>query len=82
MEIHFTKHAEDKFKILTRHGVRIPKSKVIDTIEYPDIIDHSRLLLLIAQSNLDRSHVLRIVYKKRERFNHCNNFLSRKKITI
>jgi len=64
--IHFTKHAQEKFKILSRHGVKIPKRKVIDTVNQPDKVDHSRSPLFIAQSNLDRNHVLRVVYKRTE----------------
>jgi mRNA-degrading endonuclease RelE of RelBE toxin-antitoxin system len=64
MEIYFTKHAKDKFIVLARHGVNLSKRKIINTLENPDTIDYNRLPLLIAQSNLDRSHVLRVVYKK------------------
>lgn len=62
--IHFTKHAIEKFAILRRYGVIIPKSAVIKTITEPEIIDHSRLPLKIAQRSFDKSHVLRVVYKE------------------
>lgn len=63
MKIYFTKHAEQKFKILALHGVKISKDKVIKTVENPQVIDNSRNPLFIAQSSLNRKHVLRIVYK-------------------
>ena len=61
--IRFTKHAKDKFAILARRGVKISQNKIIDTVVHPDKIDKSRLPLLIAQSSLDDSHVVRVVYK-------------------
>jgi len=60
----FTKHAEYKFIILKRHKFLISKKQVIKTIEYPNLIDKSRLPLLIAQREIDRDYVLRVVYKK------------------
>lgn len=66
MIIHFTRHAEDKFEILEKHGVIIIKKQVTDTIHRPEVVDRSRLPLLIAQSLLDRDHVLRVVYKQEE----------------
>lgn len=64
--IFFTKHAEHKFEILKRHGVDISRDKVIETLEKPDHIDRSRLPLLVAQTELDQTHVLRVVYKQED----------------
>jgi len=64
MEIVFTRHANEKFVVLARHNVTISRRKVISTVQKADLIDYVRLPLLIAQSNLDRNHVLRVVYKK------------------
>ena len=63
MEIYFTKHAEEKFRVFARHGVRIAKRRVIQTIKNPERYDYSRPPLIIAQRDLDSSHVLRVVYK-------------------
>jgi len=60
----FTKHARDKFEILKRHKFLISKKQVIKTIECPDLIDKSRLPLLITQRKIDRNYVLRVVYKQ------------------
>ncbi|MBI3589058.1 MAG: DUF4258 domain-containing protein [Candidatus Liptonbacteria bacterium] len=60
----FTKHAENKFEILKRHQFPISKKLVTDALENPDLIDHSRQPLLIAQKKIDRDHVLRVVFKK------------------
>ena len=64
--IYFTKHAQNKFRVLNRHGVFISKEQVRQTVKKPDLIDRSRLPLLIAQSRIDSSHVLRVVYKKED----------------
>ena len=45
----FTKHAQDKFTILRKHKFIISKEKVLETLNNPDLIDYSRLPLLIAQ---------------------------------
>lgn len=60
----FTKHAKDKFRILKTHKFPIPKSRVLKTVKKPEFLDFSRLPLIIAQSKIDKSHVLRVVYKK------------------
>ena len=60
----FTKHAENKLKILKRHRFLITKKQVIKNLEYPDLIDKSRLPLLIAQRKIDINYILRVVYKQ------------------
>ncbi|PJA02419.1 DUF4258 domain-containing protein [bacterium (Candidatus Gribaldobacteria) CG_4_10_14_0_2_um_filter_36_18] len=60
----FTRHARNKFKILKRHKFLIIEKQVLRTIEKPDLIDKSRLPLLIAQRKIDREYVLRVVYKQ------------------
>lgn len=60
----FTKHAKNKFKILERHKFFISEEWVIKTIKNPDLIDRSRLPLLIAQRKIDKMHILRVVYKQ------------------
>ena len=63
MKIGFSKHAREKFAVLRRHGVRISKKQVLNTITEPEHIDYSRLPLLIAQRELDKNRVLRVVHK-------------------
>ena len=60
----FTRHARNKFKILKRHKFLIIEKQVLRTIEKPDLIDKSRLPLLIAQRKIDKEYVLRVVYKQ------------------
>ncbi|OGF68986.1 hypothetical protein A3C75_02265 [Candidatus Giovannonibacteria bacterium RIFCSPHIGHO2_02_FULL_44_31] len=62
--IHFTKHALEKFEILKRHGLNISREKVAETAENPEFIDYSRQPLKIAERALDKTHVLRVVFKE------------------
>ncbi|MEK7618419.1 MAG: DUF4258 domain-containing protein [Patescibacteria group bacterium] len=61
MEVHFTKHAREKFKILANH--KFSEEQIDDAVKNPDFIDYDRLPLFIAQKRLDNNHVLRVVYK-------------------
>jgi len=64
--IYFTKHAKEKFDILKKHKFFVPKEQVVETVTNPEKIDHSRLPLIIAQREFDKTHVLRVVYKQEE----------------
>ena len=64
----FTKHAKDKFEILKRHKFLITEEQVLETIGKPDLINRSRLPLIITQRKIDKEHVLRVVYKKERGF--------------
>jgi len=64
MSIIFTRHALKKFEVLKRHKFIVFERKVLETLEKPDLIDYSRSPLLIAQSKIDKDHVLRVVYKE------------------
>jgi len=63
MQVRFTMHALRKFAVLRRHGFRVSKQRVVRVVEKPDLVDYSRLPLLIAQSGYDTGRVLRVVYK-------------------
>ena len=62
----FTKHARDKFGILKKHKFIVSEKKVLEVLSKPDLIDYSRLPLLIAQKKFDSTHVLRVVYKEEQ----------------
>ena len=62
--ISFTKHAKDKFEVLKRHKFSVSEEQVLATVAIPDLIDRSRLPLLIAQREIDRNLVLRVVYRQ------------------
>lgn len=61
--IRLTKHAEGKFATLAKHGLHITHKQVLETVIAPEKLDYSRLPLLVAQRKIDRTHVLRVVYK-------------------
>ena len=64
MQIRFTRHAEEKFVTLQRHGVKIYKDQVLNAIGRPEHLDSiSRAPLYVAQVGLDVGHVLRVVYR-------------------
>lgn len=64
MRVRFTKHAEEKFEVLKRHGVSVSRKQVIDTVENPALVDTvSRSPLRIAQGDFDARRVLRVVYR-------------------
>lgn len=60
----FTKHAREKFNVLKRHRFPTTEKQVLEILRKPDLIDHSRLPLVIAQGEIDKEHVLRVVFKK------------------
>ena len=65
--IRFTKHAKEKFEILAKHGVNLSQDQIIEAINNPDLVDEeTRYPLLIAQSELDEEHILRVVYRYEE----------------
>lgn len=62
--VRFTKHALEKFQILEAHGFKVTARAVERTVRMPELVDTSRLPLMIAQRNFDKTHVLRVVYKE------------------
>lgn len=68
MKIRYTRHALEKFKVLERHGVRVRKSFVSQTIESPELEDNVlRAPLKIAVGKIDEDHYLRIIYKQEKK---------------
>jgi ribulose-5-phosphate 4-epimerase/fuculose-1-phosphate aldolase len=67
MDVRFTKHAREKFKVLQNHGVFIPETRVVETVLNPEFVDReTRAPLFVVQGTLDQSHVLRVVYRQEE----------------
>lgn len=50
--------------MLKRHKFLVSEEQVLATVAMPDLIDYSRIPLLIAQRKIDRNLVLRVVYKQ------------------
>lgn len=66
MGIHFTRHADEKFEVLRQHNFKIERVEVIKAVLAPETLDFSRRPLLIAQRKIDKTHFLRVVYRKEE----------------
>lgn len=67
MEITFTKHAKDKFPILSELGWKITPAQVKNAIKQPQWKGQSRFGQETAMSLLDEEHILRVI------FNHEND---------
>ena len=64
MKVRFTKHAQDKFILLERHGVLVTEAQVLTVLQNPDMLDsESRAPLIVAQGPFDERRVLRVVYR-------------------
>ena len=66
MKIIFTEHAELKFKDLEKQGFKLVKVQVEDAINIPQDIRESTKGLLIAQRAIDETHMIRVIYEKKE----------------
>lgn len=64
MKIIYTKHALEKFNTLEKHGWKISKLKVSQTIRKPEWLGKSRIGQYAAMSMLDQNHILRIIYDR------------------
>ena len=60
--IHFTPHAKEKLKRLTKIGVT--EEKVIKTVRNPDKLSPGHFGRKIAQSTLSPELVLRVIYEE------------------
>ena len=66
VKIFFTKHAKvEKFNILARHGFKVIASEIRDVIENPENEDKkSDYPNIIVSKTIDKTHILRVVYRK------------------
>lgn len=60
----YTKHAEEKFRILKEQGFVVQKRIIEETVKSPELIDCSQSSLLIVQKSIDEKHILKVVFKK------------------
>ena len=59
----YTKHANEKFEILERHGFEVTRDQVVKTVMEPDKVIPHTSNKYIAQKQISRCHVLRVVYR-------------------
>lgn len=65
MKLKYTKHASHKFKYLSEVGVQVSRELVSEILAHPAHVDAiSDFPNKIASGRLDKSHVLRIVYRE------------------
>ena len=69
IEIEFSPHSLLKIEILKLHSFNLSKEIVEDVIRFPDKIEADYKDRLIAQRNLDDTHVLRVVYEIKQEKN-------------
>ena len=65
-ELRFTKHATEKFALLSRFGFLVSKDEVIAAIEEPERIER-RGKQILSTKILDETYALRVVHEERER---------------
>lgn len=63
LNVRFTRHAQDKFDILTAHGFTVTEEQVREAVLLPDRVEDYGDEQ-IAQKAVSASHVLRVVYRK------------------
>lgn len=79
MKVVYTSHAELKFKILEKHGVKVTKKQIEDTVLRPDKVTKGRKRRLIAQRKMDEKHLLRVIYEKKENIEIITFYPARRK---
>ena len=67
MKIIFTRHALSKFEIFAACGVKIGRKNVESAIKQPENLDfESDYPKMIASTNFNSKHVIRVVYKRED----------------
>ena len=56
--------AEEKFRILTRHGFVVSKRQVRETVEKPEKVEGGYKGRKVAQRSITERHVLRVIYEE------------------
>jgi len=67
LDIRFTRHALNKFKLLNRYGFNLTEDSVVEAVRNPHRIDerNGQRLALMA---LDNVYALRVVYEERNEY--------------
>ena len=63
-KIVFSDHAEDKFRILERHGFKVTKDNVLSAMKNPDKIEKGYKYRKIAQKAISKNHLIRVVFEE------------------
>ena len=65
MKYRFTRHAFEKISLMKKYGFSVNQEKIILTIEKP-VKKETKGWNFIATSILDKTHVLRVVYRQED----------------
>ena len=65
MKYRFTKHSFEKITLMKKYGFSVDQEKIILTIEKP-VKKETKGGNFIATSILDKTHVLRVVYRQED----------------
>ena len=60
----YTRHAEEKFEVLKRHGFEVTRQQVEETLAAPDMVIPQSKGRMIAQKRISEHHVLRVIYRQ------------------
>lgn len=64
--IRFTAHALEKLTLIQIYGFEVDQDSVVNTVQQPDEVFLGFSGRFIAQTVLDETHVLRVVYEEGE----------------
>ena len=68
MDIIYSNHAMYKINVLKKHGIEIDKKTIQEIVSKPEKLERGYENRFIAQSKLNETHVLRVIY---EEMNNC-----------
>ena len=60
----YSRHAEEKFEVLKRHGFKVTRQHVEETLTAPDTVIPQPKGRMIAQKRITERHVLRVIYRQ------------------
>jgi len=66
IRVRFTRHAENKFAVLSAHGCLVTRERVLEVLAHPDAVVEGYRARRIAQGWLNNAHVLRVVFEEHE----------------
>lgn len=65
--IYFTRYANTKLDLLSKHNFLVTKEKIVQVLEYPESVYQSKFsLYYISEGALDAAHILKVVFKKED----------------
>jgi len=66
MQIRYTRHAEQKFELLKRHGLEVTREQIEQTLLSPEAVLPQERGRWVAQRAISERHLLRVVYREED----------------